>query len=68
MMSETKNDITNPVQRLVKKAGEAYYFSHETIGKMDSNKLEFIDNEGNLLKPSYFGAGMHGMNGTLKPV
>ena len=67
-MSGTKNDITNPVQRLVKKAGEAYYFSHETIDKMDSGDLEFIDSKGNLLKPIYFGAGLHGMNGTLNPV
>ena len=56
------------VERIVKKAGEAYYFSHETIKRMERGELEFIDNDGNCLKPSYFGSGLHGMNGVLKAV
>ena len=59
---------TNGVERIVKKAGKAYYFSHETIAKMEKRKLVFEDSEGRELQPSYFGAGLHGMNGILKAV
>jgi hypothetical protein len=51
---------------IVKKAGEAYYFSHDLIKKMESGEIRFIDRDGSQLKPSYFGAGLGGMNGILK--
>ena len=54
------------VQRLVGKAGKAYYFSHETVKKLEAGEIEFVDLDGRTLKPSYFGAGLAGMNGTLK--
>ena len=54
------------MKKIVKKAGEAYYFSHETIKNMESGKIKFVDVNGNELKPIYFGAGMNGMNGVLK--
>ena len=54
------DDITRAV-------GEAYYFSHDTIKKIEKKEIRFIDKNGKELKPSYFGAGMGGMNGTLHP-
>jgi hypothetical protein len=50
---------------ITKKSGEAYYFSHEIISKYENGEVRFIDANGSVLKPSYFGAGMSGMNGTL---
>jgi hypothetical protein len=52
---------------IVKKTDEAYYFSHDTITKMESGEIRFIDANGSELKVSYFGAGLGGMNGILKP-
>lgn len=56
------------MNEIVKEAGKAYYFSHETIKNMESGKIKFVDADGNELKPSYFGAGMNGMNGVLKAI
>jgi hypothetical protein len=50
---------------ITKKAGESYYFSHEIIKKYENGSVRFIDSSGAVLKPSYFGAGLEGMNGTL---
>lgn len=52
---------------IVKKADRAYYFSHDTITKLESGEIRFIDANGSELKVSYFGAGLDGMNGILKP-
>jgi hypothetical protein len=54
------------VQRLVRNAGQSYYFSHETVKQYEAGEIEFVDKSGHTLKPSYFGAGLSGMNGTLK--
>lgn len=51
---------------IVKTEGKAYYFSHETIQKIESNQLKFINADGEKLIPKYFGAGLHGINGTLQ--
>ena len=60
------NEVTNPVQRIVRDAGKAYYFSHETVKKYENGEIEFVDDTGRNLKPSYFGAGLAGMTGVLK--
>tara|TARA_R110002126_G_scaffold89764_2_gene214307 strand:- start:418 stop:654 length:237 start_codon:yes stop_codon:yes gene_type:complete len=52
---------------IVKKTDTAYYFSHDTITKMESGEIRFIDANGAELKVSYFGAGLGGMNGIFKP-
>ena len=49
----------------IKEAGACYYFSHETIKKYENGEIIFFDKDGAELKPSYFGAGMNGMNGRL---
>jgi len=62
-----KNDgLSLWVKRIVKEEGFAYYFSHETITKMENGELEFVDNKDRLLEPEYIGAGLHGMNGVLR--
>ena len=54
------------MKEIIKEANKAYYFSHETITKIEAKTIKFVDKNGTELKPSYFGAGLHGMNGTLK--
>ena len=54
------------MKEIIKEAGKAYYFSHETITKIENKTIKFIDKNGDELKPSYFGAGLNGMNGILK--
>ena len=61
-------DESNDVKRIVKRAGAAYYFSHETIKNYEKGLIVWEDSAGNKLAPNYFGAGLHGMNGTLKPI
>lgn len=74
-MKQTKNippsqsDATTRsvgVQRLVRNAGPAYYFTHEIVKRYEAGEIEFVDEDGRTLTPSYFGAGLTGMNGTLK--
>ena len=55
------------MEQITAEQGKAYYFSHETITKLESGAISFVDADGTELRPSYFGAGLHGMNGTLTP-
>jgi hypothetical protein len=71
-MSETNpspsdaSECSVGVQRLVRNAGQSYYFSHETVKQYEAGEIEFTDKDGRVLKPSYFCAGMTGMSGTLR--
>jgi hypothetical protein len=56
------------MKTIVKERNKAYYFSHETIEKLEAGKIRFVDSAGVELKPNYFGAGLSGMNGILKAV
>lgn len=56
------------VKRLVGNAGQSYFFSNEIVKQYEAGEIEFADANGNILKPSYFGAGLSGMNGTLKAI
>lgn len=67
-MRQFEGDKEVQAKRIVKSAGEAYYFSHETITKLDNGEIEFVDSYGRTLEPSHFWAGLNGMNGVLKVV
>ncbi len=56
------------MKTIIKESGKAYYFSHEVIKKFEAGEIKFVDESGAELKPSYFGAGLAGMNGVLKAV
>lgn len=46
--------------------GKAYYLSHETVELHDCGCIQFRDNSENVLAPEYFGAGLTGINATLR--
>ena len=54
------------METIVKERAKAYYFSHEIIKKLEAGEVRFVDVDGIKLVPSYFGAGLSGMNGTLR--
>jgi hypothetical protein len=60
-----KSNKDNVVKRVVRETNNVYYFSHKTVKQYEVGEIEFIDKDGNVLYPYYFGAGLGGTDGTL---
>ena len=54
------------VKEIVKEEGGVYYFPHNLVKQIEAGEVVFKNKDGDILTPSYFGAGMNGMNGTLR--